>query len=109
MNWIGIIQIVLIIAATGVSARDSQATRAAGVPALAARCTGKRLARGKLAGRLDTGRLNTGRLDPGRLDTGRLDTGRLHAGRLDTGRLDWDVSGHGLARSQPHAVNGVGR
>jgi hypothetical protein len=99
MNWIGIIQIVLIIAATGVSARDSQATRAAGVPALAARCSGKRLARRKLAGRLNTARL----------DTGRLDTARLHAGRFDTGRLDRDGSGHGLARSQPHAVNGVGR
>jgi hypothetical protein len=33
MNWIGIIQIVLIIAATGVSARHSKATRTLGVPA----------------------------------------------------------------------------
>jgi hypothetical protein len=89
MNWIGIIQIVLIVAATGVSARDSQATRAAGVPAIAARCSGKRLARRKLAGRLDTG---------------RLDTARLHAGRLDRGG-----SGQGLARSQHRAVNGVAR
>jgi hypothetical protein len=33
MNWIGIIQIVLIIAATGVSARGSQPNgRAAGAP-----------------------------------------------------------------------------
>jgi hypothetical protein len=94
MNWIGIIQIVLIVAATGVSARDSQATRAAGVPALAARCSGKRSARRKLAGRLDAGRL----------DTGRLDTARLHAGRLDRGG-----SGQGLARSQHRPVNGVGR
>jgi hypothetical protein len=33
MNWIGIIQVVLVIAATGVSARDSKATRTLGMPA----------------------------------------------------------------------------
>ena len=42
MNWIGIIQIVLIIAATGVSARGSQvAGRSAGTPLLAARVGGR--------------------------------------------------------------------
>jgi hypothetical protein len=44
MNWIGILQIVLIIAATGVSARGSQATgRSAGTPLLAARVGGRQL------------------------------------------------------------------
>jgi hypothetical protein len=45
MNWIGIIQIVLIIAATGVSARGSQATgRTSGTPLLAPRVRGRQTA-----------------------------------------------------------------